>query len=264
MPRRTAPRTMTREKVDTALATLKAAEAEVQALLRQERGRKRGVHMRELHDLRRRLYPETYRYASQAGQDAVVDRLLSARHGGTFVDIGGHDGATGSNTLFLEVFRGWSGILVEPVCAHLEAARRIRRCPCFGLAIASTDGEADFIEISKGYTQMSGLSATYDSRLLDTVRSNPRHTETTRRVATRTLSGLLDDAGIPDPDFLSLDIEGAEIAVLDVFPFDRHRVGLWAIENNARSVELGRIMRASGHELIEFCGPDEIWRRRDL
>ncbi len=63
---------------------------------------------------------------------------------------------------------------------------------------------------------------------------------------------------------MSLDIEGGEIAVLGAFPFADHRVGLWAIENNTASPEIGRILRASGHDLIEFCGPDEIWRRRDL
>jgi hypothetical protein len=83
-------------------------------------------------------------------------------------------------------------------------------------------------------------------------------------VQTRTLSGVLVESGIPNPDFVSLDIEGAEIAVLSDFPFDQHLVRVWAIENNSGSPEIGRIMRAAGYELVEFCGPDEIWRARDL
>lgn len=83
-------------------------------------------------------------------------------------------------------------------------------------------------------------------------------------MATRTLSRLLDDYGLTNPDFVSLDIEGGELAVLADFPFERHRVGVWAIENNSGTPEIGRIMADAGHELIEFCGPDELWRRRDL
>ena len=72
----------------------------------------------------------------------------------------------------------------------------------------------------------------------------------------------LTEAGIPDPDFISLDIEGGEAAVLAAFPFMLHRVGFWAIENNSGGPEIATIMRDNGYDLIEFCGPDEIFRRR--
>jgi len=255
---------MTRPTYEEALDAMSATEATLVESLKNERGRRRAALNRQLHDLRRRIRPDDYRYVSQAGQDLAVDRLFRGKRGGTFVDVGGYDGVSGSNTFFLEVFRGWTGILIEPVEAQLNAARVIRRCDCRRLAIAPADGEAEFIEISHGYTQMSGLASTYDPALLDTVRADPRHRETAVRVPTRTLSGVLADAGLPDPDFVSLDVEGAELAILEEFPFDRHRVGVWAIENNTASAQHGRIMRAAGYDLIEFCGPDELWRRRDL
>lgn len=255
---------MTRPTVEEALRAMRAAEADLIADLKKERGRRRGEQTRRLHDLRRRLRPDVYRYVSQAGQDLVVDRLFKGKRGGTFVDIGGYDGVTGSNTFFFELFRGWSGILIEPVEAQFQSALAIRRCECRRLAIAPQDGEADFIEISDGYTQMSGLTSTYDPVLLETVRADPRHREAAVQVPTRTLSGVLLEVGISDPDFISLDIEGAELAVLSEFPFDRHRVGVWAIENNSGTPDIGRIMEPAGYELTEFCGPDEIWRRRDL
>ena len=252
------------EPIAKALKLLTESEQELAAALTSEKTRVRGDLTRKLHDVRRRLYPDRYRYVSQAGQDAIVDRLFRSKRGGTFVDVGGYDGFTGSNSYFFEAWRGWSGVLVEPVPAQLAKAKADRRCPCLGLAVAASNGSADFIEVQQGYTQMSGLADSYDPSLLATVRDRESHAEQTIKVETRRLSDLLTDQGIEHPDFISLDIEGGEIDVLSDFPFDRHRVAVWAIENNTGTPEIPRIMRAAGYELTEFCGPDEIWRKDDL
>jgi FkbM family methyltransferase len=244
-----------------ARASLKSAATELMAELEQERGRRRGPLNQRLHEARRSANPN-YRYSSQAGQDAVIDRIFRGKRDGTFVDVGGYDGLTGSNTFFLEIFRGWTGVLVEPVPSQLARARSIRRCPCIGVAVAATNGEADFIEISEGYTQMSGLSDSYDPGLLQTVRSDPRHKEKVHRIETQSLDVILDEAGLREPDFLSLDIEGGEVDALNTFPFDRYRPKIWSIENNAQSSDIPDIMRANGYNLIEFCGKDDIYADR--
>jgi hypothetical protein len=50
---------------------------------------------------------------SQYGQDQLIDKLLNQKRNGFFVEIGGYDGETFSNSLFLEKERRWSGLLVE-------------------------------------------------------------------------------------------------------------------------------------------------------
>lgn len=229
--------------------------------LEQDTTRKRGPVVRRLHDVRRMLSP-AYAYTSQAGQDLVVDKVMNGKRDGIFVDVGGYDGTTGSNTFYLETHRGWTGALVEPVPAQLEKAETVRRCPCLGVAVAAAEGEADFIEITEGYTQMSGLAATYDKKLLGTVRKDKRHKEKTLKVKTQTLSGILKDTGLENPDFISLDIEGGELACLKSFPFADHDVKVWAIENNTGTPEIKKIMDQNGYDLIEFCGPDEMYFKR--
>lgn len=240
---------------------LAAAEAALTSELATERGRKRGAIQQALHEVRRRRDPG-YRYMSQAGQDATIDRLMSGKRGGTFADIGGYDGVTGSNTAFFEFFRGWSGVLIEPDPDQFTAAERHRRCTCLQLAVAASDGEADFLSVTSGYTQMSGLVGTYDPALLSRVRANPRHQETTRRVTQRSLSRILTGAGLPAPDFVSLDIEGGEFAALSAFPFARHAISAWSIENNRADRRLRQLMESNGYDLVEFCGVDEIYLRR--
>ena len=250
--------------IKAARADLMAAHGDLVAILEREKSRRRGPLVRQLHEIRRMLSAE-YRYASQAGQDAVVDRILKGRREGVFLDIGAYDGVTGSNSLFFEVYRGWTGLLVEPVEAHAARARSVRRVPCLGVAVAAAEGEAEFIEVQAGLTQMSGLSQSYDAALLGKVRADPRHREATRVVRTRTLAGLLDELGTERPDFVSLDIEGGELAVLEACPFVTHRPRLWAVENNSGTRRIPEIMRAAGYDLIEFCGPDDIYldRRAD-
>jgi len=171
--------------------------------------------------------------------------ILGGKTGGTFVDVGAYDGVTGSNSLYFEKWRGWSGVLVEPVPAHRETAETMRAAPCLPYAIAANNGSAPFLSVTKGYLQMSGLLDSYDDAMLERVRENPHHAEDTIEVETRTLSHILTDAGLINPDFISLDIEGGELSVLESFPFEKHKVLVWSIENNSGSPEIPKIMRAN-------------------
>lgn len=249
------------ENVAEARRLLRKEARKLTQALQKDRSRARAPLVRKFHEVQQMLSP-LYGYTSQAGQDRVVDTVMKHKRGGTFVDVGGYDGVTGSNTFFLEAHRGWSGALIEPVPAQIEKAKANRTCPCIEAAIAPTEGEADFIEITEGYTQMSGLAASYDKRMLDTVRKDNRHKENVVKVKTRTLSGILEEIGLTDPDFISLDIEGGEMACLKAFPFDKHDVKIWSIENNTGTPEIKAFMESKGYDLIEFCGPDEMYFKR--
>ena len=88
------------EKIAQARKLLDEAGRELSAQLQSERSRARGAIMRELHGLAP-LRGEVAQYYSQAGQDRIVDNVLGQKTGGVFVDVGGYDGVTGSNSLFL-------------------------------------------------------------------------------------------------------------------------------------------------------------------
>ncbi|MBU2360818.1 MAG: FkbM family methyltransferase [Alphaproteobacteria bacterium] len=251
------------DRIATARRDLAGVRADLAAALQTERSRRRGPLMRMMHEVEAMLTPG-FAYASQAGQDRVVERLLGGKRGGTFLDIGAYDGITGSNSLYFERVLGWTGVLVEPVKQHREMAELWRSSPCLPYAVADADGTASFIAVTRGYTQMSGLEAEYDDAILSRVRADPRHAEDRITVPTRTLDAIFRESGLDRVDFVSLDIEGGELAALAAFDHVSHPVDVWAIENNTGSSELPALMRNKGYTLAEFCGVDDIYVRKDL
>lgn len=249
------------ENITEARRLLRKESKKLLAELQKNRSRSCGPAVRRYHEVQQMLSP-LYAYTSQAGQDRVVDNITKQKRGGTFVDVGAYDGVTGSNTYFLETHRGWTGALVEPVGAQIAKAAALRTNPCVEVAVAASEGEADFIEISEGYTQMSGLAGSYNKALLGKVRDNKQHKENVVRVKTQTLSDILHQTGLVNPDFISLDIEGGEMACLQSFPFEKHDVKIWSIENNTGTPEIKQLMDNQGYDLVEFCGPDEMYFKR--
>jgi len=83
---------------------------------------------------------------SQYGQDQLIDKLLNQKRNGFFVEIGGYDGETFSNSLFLEKERGWSGLLVEanPYTYELMVGKD-RNCFMTNACISNTVPNMTFI-----------------------------------------------------------------------------------------------------------------------
>lgn len=248
------------DKIQKAQQLLQEAHNELDGFLKTERSRRRGEAMRQLHTISNML-SATPLFFSQAGQDRVVDRLLDGKRNGIFVDVGGYDGVTGSNSMFFEVFRDWTGILIEASPTQLKMAKAVRHCPCLGYAVAGNSGTSEFMEVTSGFTQMSGFLDTYATGLLDKVRANPQHKEIIHSLPKRTLQSILTEQKLDKIDFLSLDVEGAEIDILSGFPFDKFDIDVLSIENNAQSSDLQVLMKSKGYSLVEFAGVDDIYRK---
>jgi hypothetical protein len=72
-----------------------------------------------------RMGSTRYSHPALHDMDGKLDRIID-RDRGFFVEAGGFDGYTASNTCYLERFRGWRGLLVEPMPELATQARRNR------------------------------------------------------------------------------------------------------------------------------------------
>jgi FkbM family methyltransferase len=152
------------------------------------------------------------RFFSQAGQDEFLDRVVfRGRRGGVFVEIGAYDGITGSNSLFFEIFRGWSGLLIEASPTLHAEAQKFRNTPCLQVAVAPEAGFAEFLDLRRGYVQMGGLIASLGEMAKKAIEADPRTVSEVIRAPTRPLADILADQRLSRIDYVSIDIEGGEL-----------------------------------------------------
>lgn len=144
---------------------------------------------------------------SQAGQD----EWIATRHAGGpgyFVDVGAWDGVATSNTYTLEAEFGWRGVCIEPHRGAFEALRGNRRCVTTGVAASDRAGVLGF---TGDHVDPAGQETVICLPLVDILRL----------------------ANAPTTiDYLSIDVEGHELAVLAGMDFGMFHVKHLTIEHN--------------------------------
>jgi FkbM family methyltransferase len=207
----------------------------------------------------RRQHPE---YFSESFQDRFLNEtIFQNRRGGVFVDIGAHDGITGSNTLFFEKFRGWTGLCIEPDADRFAELQAMRGVPCVNTCISAHNGEAAFYRVRQGFTQMGGLVATFSPGAADFLAQESIADAII--LPTRRLDDVLEAYGLRHIDYLSIDIEGAEFSVLNAIDFNRFSITALSVERNAQAASVHTLLRTAGFCRVRQLGRDDIFVRAD-
>jgi FkbM family methyltransferase len=209
------------------------------------------------------------RYSRPAlhGMDGRLDAIVDL-DGGFFVEAGGHDGYTQSNTYYLERFRGWRGLLVEPMREMAAEARRNRPgARVFQCALASPetgDGEIE-VEFGDLFTMVRGMRGEDGDWVQGGLVLGWRD-HRIERVPARTLSSLLDEAGVQRIDLLSLDVEGYEAPALRGLDLARHAPTWILVEMHdlqAGRAEIGAVLGERYVEHEQLSPLDVLYRRVD-
>ena len=168
--------------------------------------------------------------------DLKLDRIMSGKRGGFFIEAGANDGLAQSNTLFFERFRGWSGLLVEPIPENFERCQTNR--PTAIVANAALV-PFDFVEptVQMRYCNLmsmvkGGLRSAEDEAVHIEAGGKVQGGIGTYEVAVRarSLQSILDYHGIKYADLVVLDVEGFEAPVLRGIDFNRFEASNLLIE----------------------------------
>ena len=155
---------------------------------------------------------------SQYGQDAFVYHFIFGGQNGFFLDIGGNEPIEINNSYLLEL-NGWKGMAFEPVKTLADKWGKVRKTPCYNIAIGAEEQEIEFTETKTH--QMSGIGI------------EPVDKEFIKyKVCQRRLSNVLKEHNIKHVDVVFIDVEGYEMNVLEGINFDEIDITCICIENN--------------------------------
>jgi FkbM family methyltransferase len=197
-----------------------------------------------------------------------LDRRVSTflkQSQGVFVEAGANDGIEQSNTFILERYRGWRGLLVEPIPELAQACRRNRPhaiVECAALVPFSHVGSQVAMRSCGLMSTVKGAMAS-DAEELAHVREGARIQRLKvceLEVPAATLTSLLEKHAIRDVDFLSLDVEGYELSVLEGLDFDRYRPTFMLIEARYRAA-IDRFVGPLYEPVAELSQHDVLYKR---
>lgn len=203
-------------------------------------------------------------FYSQYGQDEYVrNTFFSKLDNGFFVEVGADDGVDKSNTLFFEK-KGWRGICVEPSPTRFKRLKKNRRCLCFNNAIHTESGRMDFLDIDGYGKGLSGIVDSYDPRHLDRIKQETSGNEKTVyvknvEVECRPLADIFRESGVKHVDYISIDVEGSELAVLQSISFDEVTFDVFVIENNYDDPNIKSFLKEKGYGFFRRFEIDDIF-----
>lgn len=204
-------------------------------------------------------------YYSQINQDRYfIENINNNKQHGVFIDIGAHDGIVNSNTYALEKYLNWSGYCVEANQKIYKTLRQNRQCECilgaawnkntyvtFEAPAATMKNKNNIIASELGRVDHQDVDKYFNNWFED---SEKQIVEAFR---------ISDKISLPKQiDFLSLDVEGAEIQVLEGIDLNAVNISFMTIEHGNRENRINEIEkflikykyeihRVNGHD-VEF------------
>lgn len=203
-------------------------------------------------------------YKGQDGQDKWADEhVFHGKTGGVFVDLGCYDGITYSNTWYFERMLNWTGICAEPNPeVYPRIASQAGRRSGVQVAVSNRRGTAPFVA---AYMRSSLNASAVDYAFL-----SQQGVATSKVDVELTTPGALLTAHLPPRtsiDYVNIDVEQLELAILAVWPWDTYCVTLFNIENEPPSgtpsylPELNALLAPRGYVHKGRIGVDELFLR---
>lgn len=214
---------------------------------------------------------------SSLGIDRKIEPLISTNDG-FFVELGAFDGVYESNSYFYELFRNYKGVLIEPNPIAFAAMSRVRSKKSRFFNCACVD--FDYVKRTTNLELIGPMSISLDLELdiqdrkkhvVDAQNHINAHWNESYRsggeiqVIAKTLNAILNEVKAPKLiDFLSLDVEGAEMSVLKGIDYNSYRFKVIVIEsrNQRKTTEY---LAKRNYVLFQKVSPiDYIFVYKDL
>lgn len=203
-------------------------------------------------------------YSQNNEQEVIADFFMG--HIGTYLDLGANDGKLFSNVYALAL-KGWKGASVEPSeKAYQQLQNNYQQfidAELYNIAIAGHDGTITLHESGSlvGKDDVSLVSTTVETELK---RWKPAAINFTPvEVDCLTWASFYNISKHKTFDFVSIDIEGAELTVLPDMDFDAMKTRLICVEWNGKNLgRFNQILEPYGFRIIHNNPENLIYARR--
>lgn len=197
-------------------------------------------------------------------EDVLLDRLFKDRDRGFFIDVGAGHPTTGSLTRHF-YDKGWRGINLEPTGFLLASLEKVRP-EDLNLQVALSDeaGSVDFHEFDELHWGLSTLDREQAERHAATGLSYQ-----SRPIRVATLAEICQEHVTGEIDFVSIDVEGHERAVVVGADWKKWRPRAVVIESTQPTTEIAShqewepILIASGYLFAYFDGLNRYYVRAE-
>ncbi len=210
------------------------------------------------------FYPTQRKLYSQDDQDYIIyNGLFQGKDDGVFCDVGGNHPLNLNNTRYFEEL-GWSGYVFEPLPYMRHLWRKHRKATFFPFAASDSEGEVIFsiVKDATGWEDM--LSYVKETKDIEY-----RHETEDITVRTRALKDVFKEEDVTHIDYMSIDVEGHEMNVLQGIDFDAVDIRVLSIENNPSCCytygddKIRALMFENGYHLWgRIAGLDDIYVKK--
>jgi FkbM family methyltransferase len=216
---------------------------------------------------------------SQIQQDIILDQqIFKEKSNGVFVEVGALDGFGASNTWFFEMERNWSGLLIEPNPVEFNKRNQHPRPNSIfeNCAISDVEMDINFLSIEGPCNVLSGIMEFYNTQHLERINrelemysNHPEGHELYSRkeqipMKAVRLESLFNKHNITKIDFISIDVEGAELQVLNSINFDKVDISVFMIENNYGLEKETEFLSSKGYKLLGNIQWDSVFIKNDF
>lgn len=202
-------------------------------------------------------------FRSQFGEDLWIWDVLGWQTEGFFIEVGAFDGYHYSVTYALEAM-GWKGLLIEALpepYAKCVERRKHSRVVNAALGRRGASGTVKFVNVQDQY----GGMLSYAEAKSDHAKSvEGKFKMNSIEAKLTSMDELLKDHTGPI-DVASIDVEGAELDVLDGFNLEKHRPRVLLIEDNmgGKNPALGNYMSTKPYIFAGWLAVNRLYVRAD-
>ena len=190
---------------------------------------------------------------SYGGIDSLVLNIFKNQKNGLYLDIGCGHPIKNNNTYLLNK-KGWSGINIDLDEENIDLFNSYRKKDVnLATAVSDKEGETDlyFYHSKSALNTISKENADFQKAKVSSI----------KKIKTQTINKIIENSPFKDRkiDFLSVDVEGSELAILKNFDFAKYTPKVIVVEYldlslkklEIKNLNINNIINSEIYKLIE-------------